>query len=319
MDPNSLLPICFAHSGYQLGAAFSERGDPRPFIEVRDLDALRLAVPAAGTLVVSGLWRNELLEIAPRLKLIQSVSAGTDQYDRDLISSKGVKLASAQGVNEVAVSEHAIGVLLSLTRQFHLLRDHQARRDWRPFISDVPRREEELDGKHLVVVGLGRIGARIARLASAFGMRVTGIRRRPASAGDAVEIAHPDRLPELLADADAVILACSLTPETRGLMGVREFAALKAGAYLVSVARGPVVVTSALTDALAAGRLAGVALDCFDEEPLPPSSPLWTMPNVIVTPHSAGETRQYERRIVDYLVENLARLEAGRSLLNEIA
>ncbi len=318
MDPNSLLPICFAHSGYQLGAAFSARGDVRPFVEVRDLDALRLALPSAGTLVVSGLWRNELLDIAPRLRLIQSVSAGTDQYDREMIRSKGVRLASAQGVNEVAVSEHAIGILLSLTRQLHTLRDHQARQDWRPFISDVPRREEELDGKHLVVVGLGRIGARIARLASAFGMRVTGVRRRAASADDAVAIAHPDRLPELLADADAVILACSLTPETRSLMGEREFRAMKPGAYLVSVARGPVVVTSALVDALAGGRLAGAALDCFDEEPLPASSPLWTMPNVIVTPHSAGETRLYEERIVDYLVENVTRLEGGLPLLNEI-
>lgn len=318
MDPNSLLPICFAHSGYRLGAAFAARGDARPFAEVRDLDALRRAIPEAGTLVVSGLWRNDLLEIAPRLKLIQSVSAGTDQYDRDLIRGRGIRLASAQGVNEVAVSEHAIGVLLGLTRQFHLLRDHQARGDWRPFISDVPRREEELDGKHLVVVGLGRIGTRIARLASAFGMRVTGVRRRAASAEDAVEIAHPERLIELLPDADAIILACSLTPETRGLMGKREFAALKPGAYLVSVARGPVVETSALIGALAGGRLAGAALDCFDEEPLPASSPLWTMPNVIVTPHSAGETRLYEERIVDYLMENMARLEASRSLLNEI-
>lgn len=318
MEPNSLLPICFAHSGYQLGAAFSARGDARPFVEVRDLEALCRAIPEAGTLVVSGLWRNDLLEIAPRLKLIQSVSAGIDQYDRDLISGHGVKLASAQGVNEVAVSEHAIGVLLSLTRQFHLLRDKQARRDWRPFISDVPRREEELDGKHLVVVGLGRIGARIARLASAFGMRVTGVRRRAAQAGDAIEIVHPDRLPELLPEADVIILACSLTPETRGLMGGREFAALKPGAYLVSVARGPVVTIPALIDALAGGRLAGAALDCFDEEPLPASSPLWTMPNVIVTPHSAGETRLYEERIIDYLVENLRRLATGEPLLNEI-
>ncbi len=318
MDPNSLLPICFAHSGYQLGAAFSARGDARPFVEVRDLDALRRALPETGTLVVSGLWRNDLLENAPRLKLIQSVSAGTDQYDREMIRGHGVKLASAQGVNEVAVAEHAIGILLGLTRQFHLLRDQQARRDWRPFISDVSRREEELDGKHLVVVGLGRIGARIARLACAFGMRVTGVRRRAASADDAIEVAHPDRLSELLTDADAVILACSLTPETRGLMGAREFAALKPGAYLVSVARGPVVVTSALVDALAAGRLAGAALDCFDEEPLPTSSPLWTMPNVIVTPHSAGETRLYEERIVDYLVENMSRLQGDRPLLNEI-
>lgn len=318
MDPNSLLPICFAHSGYRLGAAFSARGDRRPFAEVRDLDGLRHALPEAGALVVSGLWRNDLLEIAPRLRFIQSVSAGTDQYDRELIRAKGVRLASAQGVNEVAVSEHAIGVLLGLTRQFHLLRDHQARRDWRPFISDVPRREEELHGKHLVVVGLGRIGARIARLACAFGMRVTGVRRRAASADDPIEIAHPDRLPGLLPEADAVILACSLTPQTRGLMGEREFAALKPGAYLVSVARGPVVVTSALIGALAGGRLAGAALDCFDEEPLPPSSPLWTMPNVIVTPHSAGETRLYEERIVDYLLENLTRLETGGPLLNEI-
>lgn len=312
-------PICFAHAAYQLGDEYQTRPNPLPFVEVRDRDALLGAIGEAATLVVSGLWRNDLIEKAGRLRLIQSVSAGTDQYDRDLLRAKGIRLASAQGVNEIAVSEQALGMLLALTRHLHLARDHQNQAEWLPFIPDPRRRQEELDGKTALVVGLGRIGARIARLLGAFGMRVIGLRRGPAAGHEPVErMVRGGALLDVLPEVDVVVLSCALTPETRGLMGEAAFAALKPGAHLVSVARGQVVDTDALVAALADGRLAGAALDCFEEEPLPPSSPLWRVPNLIVTPHSAGETRRYEARIVDCLVENLSRLRQGQALLNQI-
>ena len=128
-------------------------------------------------LVVSGLWRNDLIDLAPKLRFVQSVSAGTDQFDRGRLARARIRLASAQGANERAVAEHAMALILALSRQLHLARDHQTGRHWRPMIGDPSRREDELEGKTLVIVGLGRIGTRLAGLARAFGMSVIGVRR----------------------------------------------------------------------------------------------------------------------------------------------
>ncbi|HEY7385175.1 MAG TPA: D-2-hydroxyacid dehydrogenase [Beijerinckiaceae bacterium] len=314
------LSICFAHAAYQLGDEFSARGTGINHFELRSLDELQARIGEADVLVVSGLWRNELLERAGRLRFIQSISAGTDQYARDALRAKGVRLASAQGANERAVAEHAIALILALARQLPQARDNQARRTWRGMIADRTRREDELGGKTLVIVGLGRIGARLAALTHAFGMRVIGVRRstgKPPGGVDAV--VAPDRLPEVLPEADFVALTCPLTPETEGLIGAPQLSAMKPTAYLINVARGRVVDEAAMLTALQDRRIAGASLDCFHDEPLPPSSPLWAFENVIITPHSAGETRRYETNVVDLLIDNLERLLSGNpALRNEI-
>ncbi|WP_207482907.1 D-2-hydroxyacid dehydrogenase [Arenibaculum pallidiluteum] len=315
LPPADTLTVGFAHAAYQLGAEFAARRHPARFFEVRTLDALRSRIAEADVLVVSGLWRNDLVQTAGRLRFIQSISAGTDQFDRDLLARSGIRLASAQGANERAVAEHAMALILSLSRQLHLARDHQSARRWRPMIGERDRREDEIHGKTLVVVGLGRIGLRLAGLARAFGMRVVGVRRRPDPSAPVDAVVPPGRLREVLAEADILALTCPLTPETEGLIGPGELGALKPGAFLVNVARGRVVVEDALVEALRDGRLAGAGLDCFHEEPLPPGSPFWTLPNVVVTPHSAGETRRYETNVVDILMENLDRLGRGEETL----
>jgi D-2-hydroxyacid dehydrogenase (NADP+) len=185
-------------------------------------------------------------------------------------------------------------------------------------IGDPTRREDELNGKTLLIVGLGRIGQRLARLADAFGMTVVGVKRAPQSVPGVAHIVTPMQLLDALPQADFVALTCPLTPETEGLIGASALAAMKPGAYLVNVARGRVVDEPALIQALTQGTLAGAALDCVHEEPLPPGSELWRFPNVLLTPHSAGETRRYETRIIDLLLENIRRLEAGSPLLNEV-
>ncbi|MGE0716470.1 MAG: D-2-hydroxyacid dehydrogenase [Alphaproteobacteria bacterium] len=310
------IDILFAHAAYRMGETFAARNTGLKFREVRDLDALKAAVPTADVLVVSGLWRNELVELGPRLKFVQSIGAGTDQYSRDALKAKGIRLASAQGVNERSVSEHAMALILTFTRQLHLARSNQATRTWRPMITEPTRREQELGGKTLVILGLGRIGTRLATLARAFGMRVIGIRRdTAAAAGAADEIVPPARLNEALAQADFVALNCPLTPETQGLIGSAALAAMKPSAVLINVARGRVVDEPALIAALEAGRIAGAALDCAWDEPIPTSSPLWAMPNVVITPHTAGETQKYEANVVDILLENLDRLWRGETTL----
>lgn len=320
--PDSLLPpeadltVGFAHAAYQLGQEFASRGSPARTFEVRSLDALRARVAEADVLVVSGLWRNELVEAAPKLRLIQSISAGTDQFDLSLLTSRGIRLASAQGANERAVAEHAMALILALVRQLPQARDNQASNSWRGMIADRTRREDELGGKLLLIVGLGRIGSRLARLAKAFDMRVVGLRRSSATDdGAADSVLGTDHLGEVLGQADIVALTCPLTPETRGLIGAEALARCKPSTLLVNVARGPVVDELALVEALQAGRLAGAGLDCFAEEPLSPASPLWGMEQVLITPHTAGETRRYEANVVDILLDNLARLDRGEAKL----
>jgi len=312
--------IGFAHVAYSFGERFAARGTGLDFVTFASGEALAAGIGAIDVLVVSGLWRNELVREAKRLRFIQSISAGVDQYDRAVLAAHGIRLASAQGANARAVSDHAMALILALFRRIPEARDNQAKRFWRGMIGDLARREDELAGKTLLVIGLGRIGGRLARLAKAFEMTVLGIRANPASGAEGAHEVHGlAALPALLPRADIVALTCPLTPETTGLIGVEALGRMKPGAILVNVARGRVVDTPALVAALEAGRLAGAALDVTEPEPLPAESPLWAMPNVLITPHTGGETRAYEDSVIDLLVENLERLRRGEAtLLNQV-
>jgi len=310
------LTICFAHGAYRLAERFALRSTGIRHFQVATLDAFTSRIGEADVVSVSMLWRNELIARAPRLAFIQSISAGMDQYSRDMLNAAGIRLASGQGVNAEAVSQHAMALILALVRQLHLARDNQAKRHWRGMISDLSLREDELGGKTLLIVGLGHIGSRLARLARAFGMRVIAS-KRDVSKGtqDADAVFQQDRLLERLPEADIVALTCPLTPETTGLIGAQALAAMKPSAFLINVARGRVVDEPALVAALTERRIAGAGIDCAVEEPLPPSSPLWGFENAIITPHVAGETRRYEDNVIDLLLENLDRLWRGEETL----
>ena len=310
------LTICFAHVAYRLGERFAARNTGVRAIEVRSLDDFSARIPEADVVVVSGLWRNDLIAPAAKLRFIQSIGAGVDQFDRDALRARGIRLASAQGVNERAVSQHAMALILALMRHIPAGRDNQRRRHWRGMISDLTQREDELGGKTLLIVGLGRIGSRLAALARAFGLRVIATKRDPSKGADAADLVVADAgLREVLPQADIVALTCPLTPQTEKLIDAAALAAMKPSAYLVNVARGRVVDEPALIAALEAKRIAGAALDCTVEEPLPESSPLWDFDNVLITPHTAGETRRYEDNVLDILLENLERLWRGETKL----
>jgi phosphoglycerate dehydrogenase-like enzyme len=179
-------------------------------------------------------------------------------------------------------------------------------------IGDLAQREDELGGKTLLIVGLGDIGGRLARLAKAFDMRVIGLRRDPAQGHGAADRVQPmSALNALLREADFVALTCPLTKETENLIGSAALAAMKPSAWLVNLARGRVIDEPALVETLAAHRIAGAALDVTVEEPLPSDSPLWGMEHVLITPHTAGETRRYEDNVIEILRDNLERLWRG--------
>jgi phosphoglycerate dehydrogenase-like enzyme len=285
-------------------------------IEARTRDEVEARIAQADVLLCSGLWRNDLIPRAPKLRFVQSISAGTDQYDKPALSAAGIRLASAAGVNARAVSEHAMALILALARRLPEARDNQAKQFWRGMIGDLSGREDELGGKTLLIVGLGRIGNRLAELAKAFDMHVLATRRDPALGGDAHEVHGMHALNSLLPQADFVALTCPLTAETERMINADTLALLKPSASLVNVARGRVVDEPALIAALSAGRLTAAALDTTVEEPLAPPSPLWAMPNVFVTPHTGGETRRYEDNVLDILVENLDRLWRGETQLS---
>jgi D-2-hydroxyacid dehydrogenase (NADP+) len=314
------LTIGFAHAAYRLGERFALRATGLASFEVRTIEALAARIADADVLVVSGLWRDELIERAGKLCFVQSISAGVDQFSRAALKARGIRLASAQGVNERAVAEHAMALILALSRQLHLARDRQAAQLWRGLISDLNAREDELDGKTLLIVGLGRIGSRLAKLAAAFGMRLIATKRDPTVGAVAgAQVVGPDRLGELLPQADIVVLTCPLTADTEGLIDASAFAAMKRSALLINVARGRVVNEGALVSALERGEIAGAGLDGFKDEPLASTSPLWRRENVLLTPHTAGETRRYEDNVIELLLDNLDRLWRGDARLrNEV-
>jgi phosphoglycerate dehydrogenase-like enzyme len=312
--------ICFAHVAYRMQDRFALRKTGVRSVEVRTREELDRAIVGADVLVVSGLWRNDILDIAGKLSFVQSIGAGTDQFSREALTKRGIRLASAAGVNANAVSEHAMALILALARRLPEARDNQAKRFWRGMIGDLTQREDELGGKTLVVVGIGRIGGRLAQLGKAFGMRVIGIRRDPAGGANGADEVHGlAALPKVLPQADFVALTCPLTPETTGLIDAKALAAMKPSSYLVNVARGRVVDEAAVAAALHDGRIAGAGIDVIYDEPLADDSPLWRMANVLITPHTAGETRKYEDNVLDIMMENLERLWRGETgLRNQI-
>jgi D-2-hydroxyacid dehydrogenase (NADP+) len=240
--PKDELAICFAHVAYRLHERFAALDTGIRSFTVRDPETLEARVGEADVLVISGLWHDGLLDRTKRLRLIQAIGAGTDQFPREELARRRIRLASARGVNYRAVAEHAMALILALSRRLPEARDNQARRIWRSMIGDPARREDELGGKTLLIVGLGQIGGRLAQLAKAFDMRVVGLRRDPAAGRGAADAVHAiSELGSLLPAADFVALTCPLTKETENLIDAEALGRTKASANLVNVARGRVV------------------------------------------------------------------------------
>ena len=206
-------------------------------------------------------------------------------------------------------------LMLMLAKRIRQLGDQQQQKRWERFTAG------DLDGKTVGVLGLGHIGEATARRCKAFGMRVLATRRsctRRESRDDGMadEVFPPGQVLEMLPQCDFVVLALPLTAETRHILGERELRALKPATFVINVGRGGLIDEPALIRALREGRIAGAGLDVFETEPLPPGSPLWEMPNVIVTPHMAGGTESHDERVSAILRENLGRYMQGRPLLN---
>lgn len=254
---------------------------------------------------------REAIQRAAGLKWIHSTAAGVDQLFYPEVLEREIIMTTSSGIHQPLV-EHVFAFILALERRLHVAMRQQLQRRW-----DRGRAVgDEVSGKTLGILGLGTIGREIAQKAAAFEMRVIGTKRTPASIPGVERVLPPDRLPEVLREADIVVVVLPLTPQTRGLIGERELQMMKRTAWLINVGRGPIVQEAALVRALRAGWIAGAGLDVFEREPLPADSPLYELENVIVTPHVSGTSPRYMERAVPLFCENLARYLRGEPLLH---
>ncbi|MDB5859222.1 MAG: D-3-phosphoglycerate dehydrogenase (phosphoglycerate dehydrogenase)-like protein [Ramlibacter sp.] len=251
---------------------------------------------------------------APGLRWAHIHSAGADRPVYQELMRRGVQVSTSSGANAPVVAQTALLGLLALARHWPRLLAAQRERRWAPLIaSGLPR---DLQGQTAVVVGWGPVGRELARLLQALGLEVVVVRRHEPPAPAQFRMVAHTRLHEVLPKADWLLLACPLTEETRGLIGAAELALLPPHCGLVNVSRGEVIAELALVEALRAQRLAGAYLDVFAQEPLPEDSPLWTLPNAIVTPHSAGFSDGNEQRVARMFLDNLGRSLRGEPLVN---
>ena len=247
----------------------------------------------------------DLLEHADDLEVFACAYAGTGHLPLEELENRDVTVTNAAGVHGPNIGEHVLGSILYFTRRFHVGARRQRRREWRHY------KAHELQGSTVTVVGLGAIGQAVCERLEPFGVETIGVRYTPAKGGPTDEVIgfEDEAFDDALARTDYLVLACPLSETTRGLLDREAFVTIDPDAVVVNVARGPVIETDALVEALRSNWIRGAALDVTDPEPLPEDHPLWTFENVQLTPHNAGHTPKYYDRLADIVAENRRRLD----------
>ncbi|ELY64000.1 D-2-hydroxyacid dehydrogenase [Natrinema versiforme] len=252
---------------------------------------------------------DDLLAAAETLEVFACAYAGTGHLPLAELEERGVAVTNASGVHGPNIGEHVLGAILSFTRRFHVGARRQRRREWRHY------KAHELQGSTVTVVGLGAIGQSVCDRLEPFGVDTIGVRYSPEKGGPTDEVVgfEGDAFDDALARTDYLVLACPLTETTRGLIDREAFVTMDPESVLVNIARGPVVETDALVEALRSNWIRGASLDVTDPEPLPEEHPLWTFENVQITPHNAGHTPRYYDRLADIVAENRRRVDESET------
>jgi phosphoglycerate dehydrogenase-like enzyme len=279
-------------------------------VSAHDIEAIDVAVFSADLwLEGRGAPFMKVALQAPALQWLHMFSAGLDDPVFDRFRDRGVKVTHSAGSSATPIAHTVLMQLIAMCRATRPLAIAQSEREW------VDVDVIDVEGRTVGIVGFGAIGAEVARLAQAFGMHPIGLRRSPRG-DEGCPVWNIDRLHELLGTVDDLVLCASLNTSSHGMIGRAELALLKPGAHIVNVGRGQLVDESALVEALTSGRVGAAALDVFSREPLPSDSPLWDLPNVIVTPHTAGATPLAAERAAHAFLRNLRRWAKGEQLLN---
>jgi phosphoglycerate dehydrogenase-like enzyme len=285
-------------------------------LDDREVQAGLADADAAFTWILSA----EQVAAAPRLRWVHSSAVAVGTLPLQALAARGIAVTNSRGVQSVAIAEHVIACMLALSRRLTYAIRRQDARVWSQNEMVGELSPWLVHGQRMGIIGLGTIGQAIAVRAAALGMEVVGVRRRPeqdATAGVA-RVVGPADVAHVIGTSDVLVLAAPWTGATNRLLDVDAIAGMKKSALLINVARGQLVDEGALASALAEGRLAGAALDVFTEEPLPPSSPFWSLPNVIVSPHTSGFRADHWDAVIDLFEEQLRRFEAGAPLLNVV-
>lgn len=258
----------------------------------------------------------DMLLAAPKLKWVHYTSSGVGQQAHVAeLGAKGVIITSSTGSNAEPVAQTGFAGLLMLARGFGSHIHSQCRREWKPLRGNAL--PDDLRGQTLLLIGVGAVGTVFAGYAKTFGLKVIGVRRSPIKPGEPVDEMHPpSKLPELLPRADWIVIACPLTKETLDLVNADSFRRMKKGARLINIGRGEVVNEAALIEALRGGHLGGAALDAHSQEPLPADSPLWSLPNVIISPHNASASTGNEQRCAEMFIANFGHWIRGEPMFN---
>ena len=302
-----------------LGPRLQKEFPQHEFVQLSDLDRLALEIADAEVLVGWQL-RPEQFKPARKLHWIHATTAAVHQLMFPELVTSSVRVTNSADIHGLVVAEHAIALVLALAKGFPAIAKFQPRHYWGQ--QDLWRssmRPREVAGATIVVVGLGAIGKECVRLAKSFGMQVIAVREHPelGSLG-ADRVVGPSQLATVLGEADYVLLAAPTTPRTTALFNEKAFAAMRRDACFLNVSRGALVEEPALATALRSGRIRAAALDVFEEEPLPPESPLWDLENLFMTPHTAALTDKLWDRHFQRIIENLRRYMDGLPLLGEV-
>jgi phosphoglycerate dehydrogenase-like enzyme len=300
-----VLDIVFCGTGWlPMVDALNTRLPPTSRVRVRDYSRPITEEEAAAHVILPSNAHIDraVIESARNLRLVQQPAVGVEGVDMEAAKARGVPVCNAPGANADSMAQNALFLMLAVARRLP-----EARRAFAEAKVGVPL-GRDLTGKTLGIIGLGKSGSRLAKVAEAIGMHVLSVRSS----------SPRSELDELLANSDFVSLHCPLTPATRGLLGDAELQRMKRGAVLVNCSRGGLIQRPALEAALASGHLSGVGLDVFWQEPWDPTDALFARDDVVTLPHIGGSTVEVFDRVADLVVENIRRLEAGEPLLNRI-
>lgn len=302
---------------------FAARLGPELQSAAPDVEFIVAGTPEAKAKIASfdaaiGICDADTLKAGKSIQWIQVVTAGVENcVSIPAVKERNILVTNMQRIGGPVIAEHVIALTLAFTRGLDLYIPLQAQGNWRPTLP--PGRAQVVQGKTMLVVGLGGIGTEVAKRAHALGMKVTATRNSGRTGPDFVSyVGLADELPKLASEADFVVNTAPLTPQTQGLFNAELFAKMKPTAYFINIARGGSVVTSDLVDALTSRKIAGAGLDVTDPEPLPADHPLWKAPNVIITPHVSNSSDLGSGVPLQVVRENLKRYAAGEKMLSVV-